>query len=169
MGGPASKPQGKGKGTGAEAAVDNGQLRQGACNAVTNEAAIHAMQLRALASAGPSQPSTKASPKPEITAKAPALSHSNLWTGDGSAWAWGHLRLSGSSDSWGGRGSHSPGSGSPRWCLRGPRGWGREGQGREDSAPHPDIPSHPNPAHTPLQAVARAGRPASQLALSLAT
>ena len=49
MRGLASKPQGKDKGTGAEAAVDNSQLRQGACNTVANKAS---MQLRALASAG---------------------------------------------------------------------------------------------------------------------
>lgn len=66
--------------------------------------------------------------------------------GTGSAWGQGHPQLSGSSDSCGGKESHSPGSGSPHWYLLGPRGWGdwveRIGQGGEDSIPHPMLFHH---------------------------
>lgn len=77
MKGLAGKPQGKDKGTGADAAMDNGQLRQGPCNAHSKQG--HPRSSGALATSGPlSQPSTKASSRPEIRAKAPGLSHRSL-------------------------------------------------------------------------------------------
>lgn len=62
-----------------------------------------------------------------------------------SAWQPGHPQLSGSSDSWGGKESHSPGSDSPRWCLLGPGGLGgREEKVRAGKTVSPcTSPSHP--------------------------
>lgn len=116
MKGLASKPQGKDRGGYGQQPAQVGPLQ-------------HPQQTRppcsseAVGSAGSlSQPSIKAPPRPEFRAKAPALSHSNCGRGAGSAWGLGHLQLSDSSDSWGGKESHSPGNGSPRWCLQGPLG-----------------------------------------------
>lgn len=94
MKGLAGKPQRKGKGTGADTAADNGQLRQGLCNAHSKQ--VHPHSSEALASSGPlSQPSTKASPRPEIRAKAPALSHSSL-----QMWGWVSMGTRPSSAQW---------------------------------------------------------------------
>ena len=77
MKGMAGEPQGKDKGTGADAATDNGQLRRGPYNAHSKQGHPHSSG--ALATSGPlSQPSAKASSRPEIRAKAPGLSHRSL-------------------------------------------------------------------------------------------
>lgn len=116
MKGLGGEPQGKDKGTGADAAMDNGQLRQGPCNAHSKQG--HPRSSEALATSGPlSQPSAKKSePKHQ------ACPTEACRCGAGSAGGPDHPQLSGNSDSWGGTESHSPGSGSPRWCLLGPRG-----------------------------------------------
>lgn len=146
MKGLASKPRGKGKGTGAEAAKDNSQLRWGPCN-THNKQGRQAAQ-RPWALLGPSQPSVKASPRPQFRAKALALSHSNCGCGAGSVWGRCHLQLSDSSDSWGGKESHSPGNGSPRWCLQVPTEWEREVRAGKTG---PTTFHQPKP--TPLQAL----------------
>lgn len=82
MKGLAGRPLGKGKGTGTDGAVDNGQLRQAPHDAHSKQG--HPRSSRARASSGLlSQPRAKAPPRPEIRAKAPALSHSSL-----QMWGW---------------------------------------------------------------------------------
>lgn len=111
---PAS-PRGRAEALGQrEPQTPSASLGRAPCNTPCRQA-IHTAQ-------GPSQPSTKASPRPEIRAKALALSHSSM-----GMWSWASVgtwpsSASGSSDSWGGKESRSPGNGSPRWCLLGPRG-----------------------------------------------
>lgn len=118
------QPQGKGKGTGAEAATDNSQLWRGPCNTHSKQLSV---QLRGLGLCWSlSQVSSKASPGPEIGPKHLPCPTAMCGCGAGSAWGLGHLQLSGSSDSWGGKESRSPGSGSPHWCLQGPREWQEE-------------------------------------------
>lgn len=78
----------------------------------------------------------------------------------GSAWRPGHLQLSGNSDSWGGTESHSPGSGSPHWCLLGPGGW--VGGWREGQCPATPF------RHTPMQCTLHSGPLLGQVACSSA-
>lgn len=84
----------------------------------------------------------------------------------GPAWGPGHLQLSGNSDSWGGTESHSRGSGSPHWCLLGPRGWVGVGRWREGQQERqcPLTLFH----HTPTQCTLHSGPLLGQVACSSA-
>lgn len=115
MKGLASKPQGKGRGGYGQEPAQVGPLQ-------------HPQQTRpscsseAVGSAGSVSAKHKDISQARIQSQSPCPVPQQLWT-----WGWvsmgtGHLQLSDSSDSWGGKESHSPGNGSPRWCLQGPLG-----------------------------------------------
>lgn len=114
MKGPASKPRGKGSGTG------TGGCGQQAALATPQPTAAVQLGGRGLCRVVSTKRTGVTSPT-RIRAKAPAGPTAAVGAG-WSAWGLGRRQLSDSSDSWGGKESHSPGSGSPRWCLQGPPG-----------------------------------------------
>lgn len=114
MRGLASEPQGKGRGTGTEAAVDKRQPLQHPHKQGRRAAEAAALLGPGLRQAHRHLPGQNSGPKHLPFPQ-------QLWTG-WSAWGLGRLQLSDSSGSWGGKESRSAGTGSPRWCLRGPPG-----------------------------------------------
>lgn len=156
----AGKPQRKGKGPGTDAATDNtdGKLRQGPLQHPLQQSHPHSSG--ALVSTRPVSAKHKgisqAKNQSQSTSAVPQQ-HGDVGLGQRGDQP---SSASGSSDSWGGKGSHSPGNGSPHWCLLGPRGWGGEKVVTVKTVPSPCCTS-------PLRAFARAGPPAANGPLGL--